>query len=149
VGSIPLDKLPAVRWADTGKDVDPSIVKWWVVQAVQQRSAVPGPILRRDLRMCRPLATAAPAEGVLSSPPEGGWVHGALAIAAAAGDADCVRMAERYIRTWFGQKMSQCKSLIEMLAWVKHPMGLQVLLAIANRFRTASLRKLASDHVNA
>ncbi len=143
-----LAQLPAVHWQDTGKPVDPQIVQWWVVQAAQQGSAACGPILRRYLAMCRPIDTAALAKTVLT-----GWLdraaqRGLLAIVAAAGDADCVRMSEKYIRTWFGQKMSQCKSLIEVLAWIKHPMGLQVLLSIANRFRTRGLRELAASLVN-
>jgi hypothetical protein len=149
VYSVDLEKLPPVHWQDTGKQVDPKIVQWWVIQSVQQKSATGGPILRRYLGMCRPLDTAALAKFVLT-----GWLErghtgekGALAIPAIAGDADCVRMAEKYIRTWFGQKMSQCKTLIEILAWIKHPMALQVLLAIANRFRTAGLRSLAASLV--
>jgi len=146
---VELDKLPAVHWQDSGKPVDAKIVQWWVVQAVQQNAASCGPILRRYLAQCRPLDVAALAKNVLTTWLEKSGSKGALAIVAAGGDADCVRMAERYIRTWFGQKMAACKSLIEMLAWIKHPMALQVLLSISNRFRTAGLRKLAGTFVNA
>lgn len=147
VGGVELTKLPKVHWQDTGKPVDPEVVKWWVVQAAQQNSPACGPILRRYLAMCRPTDTAALAKAVLT-----GWLDapqqkGLLALVSAAGDADCVRAGEKYIRTWFGQKMSQCKALIEVLAWVEHPLGLQVLLSIANRFRTAALRSLAAQHV--
>ncbi len=146
---IELDKVPAVHWADTGKPVDPTIVQWWLVQAAAQNAPACGPILRRYLAMCRPLDRSALAKYVLTGWLERGGSKGLLAIVSAGGDADCVRMSEKFIRTWFGQKMSQCKSLIEMLAWVKHPMALQVLLSIANRFRTAGLRTLASQFVNA
>lgn len=144
-----LEKLPAVHWQDTGKQVDPTVVKWWVVQAAAQNSPTCGPILRRYLAMCRPIDTAALAKVALAAYFDTPAPKGVLAIVSAGADADCVKMSEKFIRTWFGQKMAQCKALIEVLAWVKHPMGLQVLLSIANRFRTASLRALAAQHVNA
>ncbi len=72
-----------------------------------------------------------------------------LSIAAAAGDADCVKLCEQYIRKYFGNRLSQCKSLIDVLAWLDHPLALQVLLSIANRFRTKALRQAAEDHVQA
>jgi HEAT repeat protein len=149
VAGVDPARLPKVHWQDTGKPVDPAVVRWWVVQAAQQGAPACGPILRRYLAMCRPADTAALARVVLA-----GWLDapqqkGLLAIVSAAGDADCVRSAEKYIRTWFGQKMAQCKALIEVLAWVEHPLGLQVLLSIANRFRTAALRDLAARHVTA
>ncbi|MFO0823129.1 MAG: DUF4132 domain-containing protein [Gemmataceae bacterium] len=146
---ITIDGLPPIHWQDTGKPVDPKIVQWWVVQAVAQNSPASGPILRRYLAQCRPTDTTALAKHILTMWLDKSGARGALALVAAGADADCVRMAERFIRQWFGQKMSQCKSLIEMIAWVKHPMALQVLLSISNRFRTASLRKLAGEFVNA
>lgn len=149
VYGVELDKLPAVHWADTGKAVDPKVVQWWVVQAAAQNSPTCGPILRRYLAMCRPTDVAALAKHVLTGWLERSGQKGLLAIVSAGADADCVKMCEKFIRTWFGQKMAQCKALIEVLAWVKHPMGLQVLLSIANRFRTAGLRSLAAQHVNA
>ncbi|MEO0853993.1 MAG: hypothetical protein AAFY15_10900, partial [Cyanobacteria bacterium J06648_11] len=72
---------------------------------------------------------------------------GMLAIAAAAGDASCVRMMERYIRKYHGHRMAQCKVLLDVLAWVDEPGGVQVLLAIANRFRTKGIRKYAGELV--
>jgi hypothetical protein len=203
---FPLDRLPAVRWQDTGEAVDPQVVKWWVVQAVQQKSPAAGPILRRFLQSCRPADTAALAKFVLSTwvahdtrtssaeeaaeraraDAAGTWkTHnqydwwrqaykseeayreylfrhysnqvlgsavgekGMLAVVSAAGDVDCVRMCEQYIRKWFGQRLSQCKALVEVLAWVRHPMALQVLLGLANRFRTKAVRDLAGQFVNA
>jgi hypothetical protein len=203
---VPLERLPAVRWKDTGEAVDPQVVRWWVVQGVQQKSPVPGPVLRRYLAMCRPDDTAALAKFVLS-----GWIardtrtrpadeaaelaktaaarqwkqysghqywrdhykseenlynqllrqystelagsavneKGMLALVAAAGDGDCVRMCEQYVRKWFGQRLSQAKCLVEVLAWVRHPLALQVLLSLANRFRTKAVRELAGQHVRA
>ena len=64
---VPLDRLPALHWADDGTAVDPEIVQWWVVQSVQQGSPLAGPILRRYLAMCRKHETAALAKFVLTS----------------------------------------------------------------------------------
>lgn len=72
---------------------------------------------------------------------------GLLAIPAAAGDADSVKMCQKYIKTWYGQRVAQCKSLVEVLAWLDHPLALQALLALANRFRTKSIKQLAEDFV--
>lgn len=73
---------------------------------------------------------------------------GMLAIVSAAGDADCVKIAEQYIRKWFGNRAAQCKALIEVLSQISHPLALQTLLSIANRFRTKSIKELASTFVN-
>jgi HEAT repeat protein len=64
---VPLASLPALHWADTGKPVEPRIVQWWVVQSVQQKSPVCGPLLRRYLGMCRPHEAAALARFLLTS----------------------------------------------------------------------------------
>ncbi len=73
---------------------------------------------------------------------------GILAIVSAAGDADCVKLAEQYVRKWYGQRAAQCKALLEVLSWIDDPMAIQVLLSIASRFRTKSIRKAAEDLVN-
>lgn len=206
---FPLDRLPAVRWQDTGKPVEPDVVKWWIVQAVQQKSPACGPVLRRFLELCRPADAADLAKFVLTSwvgydtqtaPAEesaakakadaaahwaawkasnhlqyfepqyknedgyrehlfreysGKLIHsaagerGMLAVVSAAGDAACVRVCEQYIRTWFGQRLAQCKALVEVLAHLKHPTALQVLLSVANRFRTKAVQTLAGEFVTA
>jgi hypothetical protein len=72
---------------------------------------------------------------------------GMLAIVSAAGDRECVRLSEQYIRKWYGQRAAQCKALLEVLSWIEHPSAVQVLLSIANRFRTKSIRKAAEEYV--
>jgi hypothetical protein len=204
---VPLDSLPRIHWEDTGKPVDPRIVQWWIVQGIQQKSPVCGPLLRRYLQMCRKHETAALARFVLAAwmghdvramPQEEAaekarkdsdamwgqygshaWYQGMynnnkdnlykqllqkyttdcvgsaidqkgmLGIVAAAGDGDCARQCEQYIRKWFGNRLSQCKSLVEVLAWMNHPLAIQVLLGLANRFRTKAVRKAAEEHVQA
>lgn len=199
---FPLDALPRLHWADDGSEVEPDLVRWWVVQAVRCKSPVPGPLLRRTLALCRKDETASLARFVLSAwiahdthtlsreeaeakasslaasqwNPSSVWLQrnfgsqqglyehyvrhfqgellgsaigqkGVLAIAAAAGDREVARSAERYIRRWYGQRLAQCKALLEVLAWCDDPLGVQVLLSIANRFRTASIRKAADEYV--
>jgi hypothetical protein len=204
---FPFDSLPALHWQDNTQAVDPRVVQWWLVQCVQQKSPVCGPLLRRYLGMCRKNEAAALARFVLSAwiahdtrtPPheeaakkareqadqlwsqvvtQNYWVEtykndkenlyrqllagyaneflgsaidqkGMLAVVAAAGDGDCVKMCEGYIRKYFGNKLAHCKALVEVLAWVPHPLGIQVLLSLANRFRTKSIRQAAEEHVQA
>lgn len=74
---------------------------------------------------------------------------GMLALASVAGDSDCVKLCEQYLRKFFGHRLAQCKALIEVLAWMKHPLAIQLLLSIGNRFRTKALRQAANDHVQA
>lgn len=72
---------------------------------------------------------------------------GALALAAAAGNADTVRMCERYIKQWYGMRLSQCKAMIEVLAWMDNPLALQSLLGFAKRFRTKTIKQHAEELV--
>ncbi len=74
---------------------------------------------------------------------------GMLALVAAGGDADCVKRCEGYIRKWFGNRLAQCKCLVEVLAWLDHPLAIQVLLGLGSRFRTKVIRKMAAEHVTA
>lgn len=74
---------------------------------------------------------------------------GMLALVSAVGDGDCVKICEQYVRKFFGNRLAQCKALIEVLAWMKHPLAIQVLLSIGNRFRTKALRQAANDYVTA
>ena len=52
---FPFDQLPAVHWEDTGKQVDPGIARWWLVQAFKLKSPQPGALLRR---YCKGLKTS-------------------------------------------------------------------------------------------
>ncbi|MEM9554237.1 MAG: DUF4132 domain-containing protein [Acidobacteriota bacterium] len=72
---------------------------------------------------------------------------GVLALAAACGGPVLAERSARYLTQWYGQRAAQCKALLEMLAWVDDDsdggQATQRLLATANRFRTASIRKHA------
>lgn len=74
---------------------------------------------------------------------------GMLAIVSAAGDGECAKVCEQYIRKWYGMRVAQCKALVEVLATIDHPLALQILLSIANRFRTKSIKQAAEEHVQA
>jgi len=73
---------------------------------------------------------------------------GLLAIVSAAGNAECVKMIEKYIRTYHGHRLAQSKSLLETLAWIEDKSAIQVLLSLANRFRTKAIRKRAEEMVS-
>ncbi len=198
---VPLDSLPKLHWAESNEQVDPTIVRWWVVQSIQQKTPVGGPILRHYLSMCKRTEATVLARMLLSTwiaydtatlPPEDAaakakeeveqnWVDsdveyfgskdnyyktcyqrhasetlhsgidqkGMLAIASVVGDRDCVKMCEQYMREWFGNRLAQCKCLIEVLDGIDDPSALQVLLSIANRFRTKALKQAAEERVHA
>jgi len=200
---LPLDSLPRLQWSDSGKQVDATIVKWWVVQCIQQKSPSCGPLLKRYLSMCRSLDATNLSKFMLSA-----WIgretaslsaedasvkaqeetdrmwnawaknsshykskddlyqqlfnnhqntclysaieqKGMLALVSAHGDGDCVKMCEKYIRHYYGTKTAQCKALIEVLSWIENPLALQTMLAIANRFRTKSIKEMARENVQA
>ncbi len=64
---VPLDTLPALHWQDSGEPVDPRIVQWWLVQAIQQKTPAAGPLLRRYLDLCRTHEAEGLARYVLSA----------------------------------------------------------------------------------
>ena len=72
---------------------------------------------------------------------------GVLSLVAIGGDRECVRLIEQYLRKWFGQRLAQCKALLEVLAWIDDPVAIQALIAVSTRFRTKSLQKVAAGHV--
>ena len=47
---FPWDALPAVQWADDGSSVAPEILRWFLVQAVKQKSPEPNAMLRQYCR---------------------------------------------------------------------------------------------------
>jgi hypothetical protein len=68
---------------------------------------------------------------------------GVLAVAGACCGGRAAAPAERFLKTYYGYRVHQCKALIRMLSWIEHPSAIQVLLSISNRFRTAGIRKEA------
>jgi len=74
--------------------------------------------------------------------------QGVLAIVAACGGNDVIVGARNYIRHYRGKRASQSKALIEMLAWIDDPASVQVVMAMANRFRPKALQQAAAAHVS-
>src|SRR5262249_21328366 len=74
---------------------------------------------------------------------------GMMALVAPAGEAECVKMCEQYIRKWFGNRLAQGKVLNELPAWIRHPLAIQVLLGFVTRFRAMAGRQPAEQYVQA
>ncbi|MBX7218387.1 MAG: DUF4132 domain-containing protein [Blastocatellia bacterium] len=72
-----------------------------------------------------------------------------LLVAAVCCGSTAVPVVNRYIRTYFGNRLSQAKILLAMLSWVEDFSGIQLLLSVANRFRTKAIREEAALLVNA
>jgi hypothetical protein len=77
--------------------------------------------------------------------PEGSQTStkGILAVAGACCGGDAAPIVHRYIKQWYGYRPSQGKALLQVLAWVDHPGATQVVLAVANRFRTKGIQEEA------
>ena len=73
---------------------------------------------------------------------------GILAIAGACCGCAAAGPVEKFVKTYYGNRVHQCRALISMLSWIEHPSAVQVLLSVATRFRTASIRKEAETRVN-
>ncbi len=73
---------------------------------------------------------------------------GILAVAAVCNGAEVVPMVEAYLKKWYGQRLHQCKALIQMLAWNEESVAIQLLLSVANRFRTKGIQEQANQCVN-
>ena len=72
-----------------------------------------------------------------------------LAVAAACAGERAAAPIARYIKEWYGTRVSQSKALVAMLAWIDHPNATQVMLAIGNRFRTKSIQEEATRQAEA
>ena len=77
--------------------------------------------------------------------PEGSQnsTKGILAVAGACCGSDAAPIVHRYVKQWYGHRAAQCKALLQVLAWIDHPNATQVVLSIANRFRTKGIQEEA------
>jgi hypothetical protein len=73
---------------------------------------------------------------------------GVLAVAAACCGPNAVSAASRYLNAWHGLRLAQSKELLQMLASMDEPAAIQLLLSIANRFRSKPIREEAEKLVN-
>lgn len=69
---------------------------------------------------------------------------GVLAIAGACVGRESTPLVTRYLKEWYGNRVAQCRALLQMIAWVEHPSATQLLLAVGTRFRTKSIQEEAS-----
>ena len=77
--------------------------------------------------------------------PEGSQnsTKGILAVSGACCGGDVAPVVHRYIKQWFGYRGAQCKALLQVLAWIDSPSATQVVLSVANRFRTKGIQEEA------
>ncbi|HEU4766260.1 MAG TPA: DUF4132 domain-containing protein, partial [Pyrinomonadaceae bacterium] len=77
--------------------------------------------------------------------PEGSQnsTKGILAVAGACCGSDAAPIVHRYVKQWYGHRAAQCKALLQVLAWINHPSATQVVLSVANRFRTKGIQEEA------
>jgi len=77
--------------------------------------------------------------------PEGSQnaTKGILALSGACCGSDVAPVVHRYIKQWFGYRGAQCKALLQVLAWIDSPSATQVVLSVANRFRTKGIQEEA------
>jgi uncharacterized protein DUF4132 len=74
---------------------------------------------------------------------------GVLAIATACCGRDAVAPTMRYLKAHYGTRIAQGKALVAMLAGIEHPAATQLMLSIANRFRTKALQDEAMRYAGA
>jgi hypothetical protein len=77
--------------------------------------------------------------------PEGSQngTKGILALSGACCGGDVAPIVHRYVKQWFGYRGAQCKALLQVLAWIDSASATQVVLSIANRFRTKGIQEEA------
>lgn len=68
---------------------------------------------------------------------------GILAVAGACCGGDAAATVHRYVKQWYGYRGAQSKALLQVLAWIEDARATQVVLSVANRFRTKGIQKEA------
>jgi Domain of unknown function (DUF4132) len=77
--------------------------------------------------------------------PEGSQTatKGILAVAGACCGSKAAPIVHRYVKQWYGYRGAQSKALLQVLAWIDQPVATQVVLSVANRFRTKGIQEEA------
>ncbi|OKH36579.1 hypothetical protein NIES2119_16240 [[Phormidium ambiguum] IAM M-71] len=151
---FPFGALPKVRWHDREEPVPIQILIWFIVQSYQQKNPEPSPVLRQYAKLWKKEDCQRFGQFVLES-----WINqdtqvasavkekGILAVAGACGGAAMVPAIDRYLKTYFGNRLAQCLALLQMLTWSDDFAAIQLLLSVANRFRTAKIQEAAQQCV--
>ncbi len=71
--------------------------------------------------------------------------RGLLSLVSAGVDASVVPTIERFVRRHYGQRMGQCKALLGVAASLDDASAIQLLVSIAQRFRTPAIQKEAEQ----
>src|ERR1700752_816257 len=197
---FPLNQLPAVRWADSNKEVRKEILHWFLVQGYKLKNAEANPTLRRYCSLfnvkdreqlgrfvmdawiaedTKPKYTAeqAASKAQLEAQqtaaiakqypqyypdfdeqrtyqtafnrylvqPEGSQTatKGILAVAGACCGSYSGPIFHKYNKQWYGYRGAQSKALLQVLEWIHQPGATQVILSVANRFRTKGIQEEA------
>ncbi|MBX7221077.1 MAG: DUF4132 domain-containing protein [Blastocatellia bacterium] len=198
---FPFNVMPKVHWADSGQEIDPDILRWWIVQSYKLKTSEAGPILRRYVAMMRsndrvnlgrfvfeswlgrdvtPIYTQQEAEAMAratvnkwTSPwyqqhPEeveqgfrrlvrehlnrtvgAASEKGILAIPSTCSGGEIIPQVAQYLKEWGGTKFAQSKSLLAMISWMDDPLAIQLILSVANRFKTKALQADAEKYAQA
>lgn len=151
---FPFGTLPLVHWQDTEEPVATEILTWFIVQSYQQKNPEPSPVLRQYVKLWNVEEHQQFGQFVLES-----WINqdtqvasavkekGILAVAGACGGEAMVPIINRYLKTYFGNRLAQCLALLQMLTWSDDFAAIQLLLTIANRFRTQKIQEAAQQCV--
>lgn len=75
--------------------------------------------------------------------------RGILAVAAACVGQSAAAVVKRFLNTFHGNRLAQCKALVQMLAWVDDTASVQLLLSVSGRFRVKTIREEAALQVQA
>ena len=145
---FPFADIPPVYWSDTGEAVDSDILKGLILKCFNQKKSEPGPILRRYVAMWQPDGREALGQFVLENGIASTKEKGILAIAAACCGKDAVPPIKTYLKTWYGQRAVQCKTLLQLLTWIDDNSATQLLISVSDRFRTRGIQKEAEKLVN-
>ncbi|MFB2895147.1 DUF4132 domain-containing protein [Aerosakkonemataceae cyanobacterium BLCC-F50] len=151
---VPFGALPLVHWQDTEEPVATEILTWFIVQSYQQKNPEPSPVLRQYVKLWNQDERQQFGQFVLLS-----WINqdtqvtsavkekGILAVAGACGAQAMVPVINRYLKTYFGNRLAQCLTLLQMLTWSDDFAAIQLLLSVGNRFRTQKIQEAAQQCV--
>mgnify|MGYP000914991593 FL=1 len=147
------DSLPPVHWSDgagAGTEVDPDIVRWWVVLADRLKNPNGRGIIALYLSLLEPSDAAALAARVVRA-----WIaqdtyvgsamadKGLLAFAVGMDDGELAGLVRAYMRDNPGRR-AQFDALVRALCANGRDRALQVLLGVARRHKMAGVQATAA-----